>query len=123
MRRAQGPLTLDKAWRRVVVHAAWIVVSLALAHVFLSYFVSLRKLFAMMLQDPAAHPEAFLVVMALAAILYFNFSWFREQFCVVLCPYGRLQSVLLDPDSLVVGYDVKRGEPRGKAKDEGRGAC
>jgi len=61
--------------------------------------------------------------MALSAIFYFNFSWFREQFCVVLCPYGRQQSVLLDTDSLVVGYDIQRGEPRGKAKDPRRGDC
>ena len=50
---------------------------------------------------PSAHPEAFAIVMSLSAALYFNFAWFREQFCAVLCPYGRLQSVLLDSDSLV----------------------
>ena len=123
IRRADGPLTFDKAWRKVTVHALYVVASLALAHVFLSYFVSLRQLFEMMRHRPEEHPEAFLVVMALSGILYFNFAWFREQFCVVLCPYGRLQSVLLDPDSLVVGYDTKRGEPRGKVKDPNRGAC
>ena len=48
------------------------------------------------------------------ASLYFNFAWFREQFCVVLCPYGRLQSVLHDRDSIVIAYDARRGEPRGK---------
>ncbi len=123
MRRAAGPWTVDKIWRKAVVHVLWLVASLALAHVFLSYFVSLHQLFDMMRRRPEEHPEAFLVVMALAALFYFNFAWFREQFCVVMCPYGRLQSVLLDPDSLVVGYDTARGEPRGKVKDEGRGAC
>jgi cytochrome c oxidase accessory protein FixG len=63
------------------------------------------------------------MVVAMAGLLYFNFAWFREQFCVVLCPYGRLQSVLLDADSLVIGYDEARGEPRGKAKDPNRGDC
>jgi hypothetical protein len=53
------------------------------------------------------------VVLFLTLVLYGNFAWFREQFCVVMCPYGRLQSVLLDGDSLVVGYDKRRGEPRG----------
>ncbi len=123
IRRAAGPWTLDKVWRTLVVHALFVVTSLALAHVFLSYFVSLPQLFGMMRHRPAEHPEAFLVVMALSGALYFNFAWFREQFCVVLCPYGRLQSVLLDADSLVVGYDAARGEPRGKAKDASRGAC
>ena len=59
---------------------------------------------------------------AISALLYGNFAWFREQLCVVLCPYGRLQSVLLDEDSLVVGYDAKRGEPRGK-KGKAQGDC
>ena len=123
MRRDDGPWTVDKMWRKVVVHTLWLVVSFALAHVFLSYFVSLRQLFQMMRHRPEEHPEAFLVVMALAGLMHFNFVWFREQFCVVMCPYGRLQSVLLDPDSLVVGYDQARGEPRGKVKDPNRGAC
>jgi cytochrome c oxidase accessory protein FixG len=123
MRRAQGGWTFDRAWRAVVMHAAWILVSLVLAHVFLAYFVSLRELFGMMRHRPGEHPEAFALVTAFAGLLYFNFAWFREQFCVVLCPYGRLQSVLLDPDSVVIGYDADRGEPRGKAKDPNRGAC
>ncbi len=55
--------------------------------------------------------------------MFFNFAWFREQTCLAICPYGRLQSVLTDPDSLVIGYDEKRGEPRGKAKGEGVGDC
>ena len=47
-------------------------------------------------------------------ILYFNFAWFREQLCIVICPYGRLQSALIDDHSLVIGYDAARGEPRGR---------
>jgi cytochrome c oxidase accessory protein FixG len=54
-------------------------------------------------------------VFAVSAALYFDFAWFREQFCIVLCPYGRLQSALIDDNTVVVGYDEKRGEPRGKA--------
>jgi cytochrome c oxidase accessory protein FixG len=55
--------------------------------------------------------------------MHFNFVWFREQLCLVICPYGRLQSVLTDADSLLIGYDVARGEPRGKAKASGVGDC
>jgi cytochrome c oxidase accessory protein FixG len=123
VRRRAAPWSFEKVSRKVVVHSAWIIVSLLLAHVFLSYFVSLRELFEIVRQRPAEHPEAFSVVMILAGVLYFNFAWFREQFCVVLCPYGRMQSVLLDADSLVVGYDQGRGEPRGKVSDGERGAC
>ena len=52
--------------------------------------------------------------MGLTALVWFNFAWFREQLCIIVCPYGRLQSVLLDKQSLIIGYDEKRGEPRGK---------
>jgi cytochrome c oxidase accessory protein FixG len=68
----------------------------------------------MVREGPAAHDVAFLLTMGFTVVLTFNFAWFREQFCVVLCPYGRLQSVLHDRDSVTVAYDEKRGEPRGK---------
>jgi cytochrome c oxidase accessory protein FixG len=122
-RRAQGPWTGEKVVRRVALHAAYLVVSALLAHVFLSYFVSLPALWRMVQREPSAHPEAFAVAAFLTGVLYFDFAWFREQFCVILCPYGRLQSVLLDQGSLVIGYDAARGEPRGKVRQAGRGAC
>jgi cytochrome c oxidase accessory protein FixG len=62
-------------------------------------------------------------VLFLTVGLYFAFSWFREQFCIILCPYGRLQSALTDDDTLVIGYDAKRGEPRGKAGAANTGDC
>jgi cytochrome c oxidase accessory protein FixG len=123
LRRNAAGWTLDKVWRKALVQLFYVIFSLLIAHVFLSYFVSLRAMFAMMREAPTAHPEAFLVVAALTAVFYLDFAWFREQFCVVVCPYGRLQSVLLDPHSLVVGYDARRGEPRGKATAEGKGDC
>jgi cytochrome c oxidase accessory protein FixG len=125
MRRDKAPLDFSKLWRKALKHALFAAVSLALAHVFLAYFVSIPRLLDAMRHRPSEHPEAFAVVMALAGTLHFNFVWFREQFCVVMCPYGRLQSVLLDNDSLVVGYDAGRGEPRakGKQKAEGKGDC
>ncbi len=113
----------DRMWRKVIVHTSWIVLSLALAHMFLAYFVSVPRLFGFAHESPTENLGTFLFVMVLAGILYFDLAWFREQFCVVLCPYGRMQSVLLDVDSLVVGYDEKRGEPRGKAADPNAGDC
>ena len=59
----------------------------------------------------------------MSAILYFNFSWFREQLCLIICPYGRLQSAMTDRDTMVIGYDFNRGEPRGKASDPSNGDC
>jgi cytochrome c oxidase accessory protein FixG len=64
--------------------------------------------------SPAAHPTAFLVMGITTALVFFDFGVFREQMCTVVCPYARLQSVLLDRKSLVVAYDATRGEPRGK---------
>lgn len=110
-----APLSPQKAARRALKHGLFVLVSLLIAHIFVSYFVSLSSLYAMVQRSPAENWGIFLFVFALAGIMYFDFAWFREQFCIVLCPYGRLQSVLIDDDSIVIGYDERRGEPRGKA--------
>ncbi|MGE9294711.1 MAG: cytochrome c oxidase accessory protein CcoG [Puniceicoccales bacterium] len=121
---------LDKAdWdslktiKRVAKHGLFIAVSFIIAHVFLAYFVSLPQLWRWMTTSPLEHWGAFVFVIIATATLYFNFSWFREQLCLVICPYGRLQSALIDDDSIVIGYDEKRGEPRGPATKEGIGDC
>jgi cytochrome c oxidase accessory protein FixG len=118
-----GPWTGKKLLKKGATHAAYLVVSLLLANVALSYFVSLPRLFDMMATSPGKHPEAFAIMAGTAGLLYFDLGWFREQFCVVLCPYGRLQSVLIDRDSLVIGYDARRGEPRGKVSDPAAADC
>lgn len=123
IRRNAGPWNADRVVRKATSHALYLAASVLVAHVFLSYFTSLPKAFAMVRQSPAAHPEAFAWMLAVTALLYGNFAWFREQLCVVLCPYGRLQSALLDEHSLLVGYDAKRGEPRGKKGAPGAGDC
>jgi len=91
--------------------------------VLLSYFTSLPRPYAMMTHAPRENWGAFLFVFVLASMLWFNIAWFREQFCIVLCPYGRLQSALIDNDSLIVGYDAKRGEPRGRTSTKAEGDC
>jgi cytochrome c oxidase accessory protein FixG len=123
LRRDAGPLTLSKVARKALKQAVYAIVALVIAHIVLAYFVSLPRAFAMVRTSPTAHPEAFIWVAAITLVLYGNFAWFREQFCVVMCPYGRLQSVLLDDDSLVVGYDANRGEPRGKKNAKDVGDC
>ena len=119
--RARGPVGLRPRLARPLRSTrAYLVAALLVAHVFIAYFVSIPRVFAMVRTSPGAHPEAFAWMLAATGIFYGNFAWFREQLCVVVCPYGRLQSVLLDDDSLVVGYDEKRGEPRGKAQARSR---
>jgi len=114
----RGAQRLDErgfwAPRRVVKHAVYAVVALVLAHVFLAYFVPVEELLGWMRRSPVEHPTSFLVMAATAALIFFDFAYFREQTCLVACPYGRLQSVLLDRRSLIVGYDRRRGEPRRK---------
>jgi cytochrome c oxidase accessory protein FixG len=117
-RLEDAPWTAPKIARRVFKHGVFVLISAVIAHIFLSYFVSIRALYEMMQHSPAHHAKAFGVVLFLTGALYFSFSWFREQFCIILCPYGRLQSALTDDDSIVIGYDKKRGEPRGKATVE-----
>lgn len=119
----EAPMVPGKLVRRVVKHALYFACAAAIAHIFLSYFISLEKLYGYMQQSPAEHWILFVMVMALTGVLYFCFSWFREQFCIVMCPYGRLQSALTDDDTMVIGYDKGRGEPRGKASDPGAGHC
>lgn len=114
-RLEKAPWTGGKIARRAVKHTLFVLVSAVIAHIFLSYFVSIQGLYGMMQSSPQEHRLAFGVVVFLTGALYFSFSWFREQFCIILCPYGRLQSALTDDNSIVIGYDKKRGEPRGKA--------
>ncbi|MBK8475865.1 MAG: cytochrome c oxidase accessory protein CcoG [Opitutaceae bacterium] len=107
-----APWDAGKVARRIVKHTLFVLFSAAIAHLFLSYFVSLPHVYAMVTSAPTAHWGLFLFMMAATAALYGNFAWFREQLCIVICPYGRLQSALVDDNTLVVGYDAKRGEPR-----------
>ncbi len=113
----------DKLVKRVVKHSLFAIVSVAIAHVFLAYFISIHQLYQWMTSNPTEHWGAFVFVFIASAVIYFNFAWFREQLCLVICPYGRLQSALIDDDSIVIGYDEKRGEPRGPAKKAGFGDC
>ena len=110
-RKASGARTAAKL-------LVYLLVSMGLAHTFLSYFVGVQNLRLWMTQSPVDHPTSFAIMAATTGLMFFDFTWFREQTCIVACPYGRLQAVLLDANSLIVSYDPKRGEPRG----HGRGA-
>ncbi len=101
-------------WRRLVKYAVFALLSMYLAHTFLAYFVGARTLARWVTRSPFEHPIAFLVMAGTTVLMLIDFGWFREQICMVACPYGRFQSVLLDRRSLIVGYDHRRGEPRGK---------
>jgi cytochrome c oxidase accessory protein FixG len=118
LKLADETWTFTRIARTTAKHTLYLAVSLAISHVALSLFLSASDLVAMVREGPARHPAAFTWSVAVTGALYFNFAWFREQLCIVLCPYGRLQSVLHDRDSIVIGYDAVRGEPRGKLARE-----
>jgi len=118
-----APWTKTKIARRLVKHGLYALASLLIAHIFVSYFVSIPGLYDAMTQSPLNHVRVFGVMAFLTVCLYGSFAWFREQFCIILCPYGRIQSALTDDDTIVIGYDESRGEPRGKATDPNTGDC
>jgi cytochrome c oxidase accessory protein FixG len=125
-----GSLVLDKQRshfhpRRLLKYAIYAVLAVFLAHTFLAYFVGTEALAQWIRRSPADHPTSFFVMAGTALAIFGDFAYFREQTCLVACPYGRMQSVLLDRQSLIVAYDPTRGEPRmkGKARPEGAGDC
>jgi len=117
-RRDAGGWTVDRIWRKAAKWSVFLAVSAFLAMAMVSLFAGARELWT-----GAAGATAYAFVAILTGIWYFDFVWFREQFCNYLCPYARFQSALTDAESLLVSYDTARGEPREKgrvAAQEGR---
>ncbi len=107
----------DKIRKRILKHSIFFILSFIIANVFLAYFIGSDSLFKIISDNPFNHVTGLLSIVIFTTVFYFVFAWFREQVCVIACPYGRLQSVLLDNKSIVVAYDYKRGEKEtGRAK-------
>ncbi|MFM7859681.1 MAG: cytochrome c oxidase accessory protein CcoG [Flammeovirgaceae bacterium] len=115
-RNAGQPLTGRRILQKVAKHTLFIFISLLISHVAMSYLISVEEVKKIVSQSPTQHLPGFIGLLVFTALFYGVFSWFREQACTVVCPYGRLQSVLLVKNSIVVAYDWIRGEPRGKLK-------
>lgn len=105
------------AWRMVLMYVIFVIFSAHLANTFLAYFVGTDRLVEWTFQSPWKHPAAFAVFAVTLGLMLFDFVFFREQLCTLVCPYGRFQSVLLDRDTIVIGYDRVRGEPRAKGAE------
>lgn len=112
----QGPLNFQKAAKKTIKHIVFILISLLISHTALAYLIGPEKTWAIIQQHPRANIAGFAGLMGFTIIFYSVFAWFREQACIAVCPYGRLQGVLLVKESIVVAYDWIRGEPRGKIK-------
>ena len=105
----------EKIRKRTVKFIVFFAISFLIANFFLAYIISMDELIGY-IENPAAHLGTLFSLLIFTSVFFFVYWWFREQACIVVCPYGRLQGVLLDKNSIVVAYDHKRGEPRGKLK-------
>jgi cytochrome c oxidase accessory protein FixG len=122
-RRDQDGAGADFAVRKLLKYGLYVLIAGALANTMTAVFIGTEGFRYGLIADPVTHPSALVFFSVFFSLILFNFSWFREQTCTILCPYGRFQSVMLDPHSRIVAYDPKRGEPRGKPSDAANGAC
>jgi len=118
----RGPWNARKIGLKLGKWATWTGMGMWLGFTFSGYYLPIRHTLAQLLAGEVSTTTAFTVTL-LTAVCLFDFGYFREQFCNYLCPYARFQGAMLDQDSLIVGYDATRGEPRGKVKDPQRGSC
>jgi cytochrome c oxidase accessory protein FixG len=111
-----GPWNAKKIRRKVTKQIIFLLLSILIAHVTMAYLVGIEEVKVIVSQSPAEHMAGFIGLAVFTGIFYGVFAYFREQACIAVCPYGRLQGVLLVKDSIVVAYDWLRGEPKGKLK-------
>ncbi len=119
----------EKIRKRVLKWFVFLLISMLISHIMFMYIVGFEETFRIILSGPAEYPTNFIVMLVFTGIFYFVFAWFREQVCTLVCPYGRLQGVLIDKHTVNVYYDFKRGEGRAKWRNGedrsavGKGDC
>tara|TARA_R110002050_G_scaffold299787_2_gene466409 strand:+ start:19964 stop:21388 length:1425 start_codon:yes stop_codon:yes gene_type:complete len=104
------PWNAEKIRKRLLKWFVFLIISFLIANVFLAYLIGSDNLIQYIVEGPAEHVSTLFPLLIFTGVFYFIFAWFREQVCIIACPYGRLQGVLLDNKSIVVAYDYKRGE-------------
>lgn len=112
----QGPWTREKIRKKAIKHAVFFAISVVAANYFLAYIIGMEQVIHIMRDPLSTHLGGFVAMIGFSGAFYGVFARLREQVCTTICPYGRLQGVLLVKDTIVVGYDHVRGEPRGKIK-------
>jgi cytochrome c oxidase accessory protein FixG len=110
------PWNAEKIGKRLLKHGISILIAFLIANTFLAYIIGSEKLYRYITHGPAENAGVFIALWIFTGVFYFVFAYLREQVCIIVCPYGRLQGVLLDNKSIVVAYDSKRGELRGNPK-------
>ncbi len=112
----ESPLSLEKLGKKTLKHSMFIFISFLISNIFLAYIIGSESLITIISEPVNQHIAGFISICLFTAVFYLVFARMRELVCIVACPYGRLQGVLLDNHSMIVAYDYKRGEPRGKRK-------
>ena len=110
----KAPWTTDKIKKKFFKHGIFFILAFLIANTFLAYIIGIDDLKLLVTEGPASHMGGFIALVVFTGAFYGVYARFREQACLVVCPYGRLQGVLLDRNSVVIAYDYVRGEPRGK---------
>lgn len=123
----QQPWNAARIGKKGLKFSIFLVISLLIAHTLMAYLIGLDQVVEIVSRPPSEHMAGFIGLLFFTGVFFWVFAYFREQACTAVCPYGRLQGVLLDKDSIVVAYNWLRGEPRGKLKkgapDERKGDC
>ncbi len=117
IRLKKSPWNAEKIRKRLLKGFIFFFISFLIANVFLAYLIGSDRLAMYIIDGPLTHISTLISLLIFTGVFYFIFAWFREQVCIIVCPYGRLQGALLDTKSIVVAYDHKRGErEKGRAK-------
>lgn len=109
-----APLSAEKVFKKGTKHLIFIFISFFISNIFLAYIIGSEALIKIITEPIGQHLSGFISIWIFTFVFYLVFSYVRELVCTVICPYGRLQGVLLDNQSIIVAYDYERGEPRGK---------
>jgi len=110
--------TSEKIFKKTSKHIIFFSIAFAIGNIFLAYIIGMDEVIAIITDPVSSHFSGLAAMIFFSLLFYGVFAFFREQVCVAVCPYGRLQSVMLDSNSIVVMYDWVRGEPRGKKRRE-----
>lgn len=111
-----SPWNASKVWKKSLKHFIYLAFSILISHTVMAYLVGIEQVKEIVSQSPTANMSGFIGLTVFTGIFYWVFAYFREQACTVVCPYGRLQSVLIVKETMAVMYDWLRGEPRTKLK-------
>ncbi len=122
----KAPWNAEKIRKKGIKYVLFFVLSFLIANTFLSYIIGADNVIKIALEPISQHKGGLTAILLFTAVFFFIYSWMREQVCIIVCPYGRMQGVLLDKETIVVAYDYERGEPRHKftkKTDPTKGDC